>query len=352
MKGGMSDPSPVRPDHAPALGGARARRIRVETLAGDGLAGFADGPGRQARFHTPWGVVADPAGNVYVADSGNHRIRRIAPDGTVTTVAGCGEPGLVDGAADEAMFRWPRALARDAAGILYIADTTNHCIRKITRDGQVTTFSGAGVAGFLDGPRADARFNLPNGVAVAPDGALYVADAVNVRVRRVSPGGTVTTYAGEGVLGYADGCSQDARFTSPRAIAIDTAGILYVSDVGNSRVRKVNKAGTVFLLAGNGRGRCIDGPGPHASFREPCGLAVDADGNVYVADTDNHCLRLIGDDAMVDTLTGDGHALPDLVDGPGPAARFNTPTGLCLGPAGELYVADAKNHCIRRVVLG
>ncbi len=336
---------------APVLGGGRTHRAGVETYAGDGTEGFADGDARSAQFNLPWGLAADAAGNVYVADSGNHRIRKIAPDGTVSTLAGDGEAGHEDGPGETAQFHLPRGVAVDGAGNVYVADTANDRIRKITPQGVVTTLSGAGVRGFADGARAVARFALPNGIAVDAAGWVYVADAVNARVRKVSPGGTASTLAGEGVAGFADGPGADARFCSPRAVAVDAAGVVYVTDLGNSRVRKIAPDGQVFPLAGNGRGRHVDGPAPHASFREPCGLAVDAAGNLYVTDTDNHCIRLIDADRMVTTIAGDGQGVADFANGPGPAARFSTPTGVCIGPAGEVYVADTKNHCIRRIRL-
>ncbi|MDB5096769.1 MAG: hypothetical protein JWM80_1190 [Cyanobacteria bacterium RYN_339] len=337
---------------APALGGERAARVHVETFAGDGTEGFTDGESRSARFNLPWGLACDANGNLYVADSGNHCIRKITPEGLVTTLAGAGTAGHADGEGQAARFNYPRGVAVDAVGNVYVADTCNDRIRKITPQGVVTTLSGEGVRGFANGARAAARFNLPNGLAVDAAGWVYVADTANMQVRKVSPGGTVSTFAGEGVAGFADGPARDARFSSPRAVAIDAAGVLYVADVGNSRVRKVARDGHVFPLAGNGQGRLLDGPGPHTSFREPCGVAVDEEGAVYVADTDNHCIRLIGPDAMVETLTGDGRGVADYADGSAAAARFSTPTGLCIGPLGEVYVGDARNHCIRRILLG
>lgn len=348
----MSDRHPA-PD-APTLGGTHAPGPLVETVAGDGTSGFADGVGREARFNLPWGVAFDAAGHLYVADAANHRIRKIAPDGTVTTVAGDGTAGHVDGQAGQARLSHPRGVAFDGAGNLIVADTDNDRLRKIHLNlptHPVSTLSGAGVRGHQDGPREVARFALPNGIACDAAGHVYVADPETRRVRKVSPGGTASTLAGEGVMGFADAAAAEARFLSPRAVALDALGHVYVVEVGNCRVRKIAPDGRVTTYAGDGRGRWADGPALEASFREPCGVAVDAAGAVYVADTDNQCIRRIDLDGMVATIAGDGAGERDLVDGPGPAARFNTPTGMCFGPDGALYVADARNHCIRRIVL-
>lgn len=341
------------PAEAPALGGHRALLARVETLAGDGLEGFAEGVGPQARFYRPWDVAVDQAGHVFVADAGNHRIRQIAPDGSVSTLAGDGEGGFLDGPGAMARFRWPRALAVDRAGNVYVADTDNHRIRKIDRRDPahpvVSTFCGDGVRGSVDGARASARFDNPWGIAVDEDGFVYVSDAAGYRVRKLSPGGRASTIAGDGVAGYADGAAAEARLQSPRAVAVDALGNVYVADQGNSRIRRISRAGMVTTVAGDGRGRHVDGLGVAASFRDACGLAVDAFGVLFVADTDNHCIRRIDQDGKVETLAGDGRGEADYADGSGPLARFSSPRGLCVGPAGVVYVADTLNHCIRRL---
>lgn len=343
--------SPAPWEQAPALGGARALEVRVDTFAGDGVEGHADGPAAEARFRFPRGLAVDAAGTVYVADWENHRIRRITPDGTVSTLAGDGVAGFLDGPGTTARFNFPRDVAVDAAGHVYVADTDNNRIRKITPQGMVTTFSGEGTRGFADGPRGTARFYYPNGVAVDAMGVVYVADASNTRVRRVSPGGTVTTLAGDEVGGYADAIGTEARFNSPRAIAVGPGGWVYVADYGNSRIRAIAPQGMVITFAGDGRGRHADGKGARASFRDPQSLDVDADGHVYVADSSNHCIRRISPDGMVVTLAGDGRGEPDFVNGAGPDARFCMPRGIAVGPSGVVYVADTSNHCIRRITL-
>lgn len=343
--------APDEEDAAPALGGAYAAQGRVDTYAGDGIAGFVNGEAHQARFNHPWGVAVDAHGNLYVADSANHRIRKITPHGMVSSLAGDGTPGCVDGQGGGASFNHPRALALDPAGHLLVVDNGNDRIRKVSLQGHVTTHSGEGVRGFYDGARAYARFSLPNGIAVDAQGHAYVADTTNYRIRKLSPGGTASTLAGDGAAGHADGPGAEARFSSPRAVAVDAQGHVYVAEVGNCRIRKISPDGQVSTLAGNGRGKHADGQAHEASFKEPCGLVVDAKGRVYVADSDNQCIRLISPEGLVSTVAGDGKSPADFADGPALQARFSTPTGLCLAPGGLIYVADSKNHCIRRITL-
>jgi DNA-binding beta-propeller fold protein YncE len=342
-------------EEAPALGGVRALRTRVETIAGDGLEGYQDGPAAAARFRTPRGLDFDAAGNLYVVDTNNHRIRVITAEGQVKTVAGDGESGCVDGPGHTARFTYPRYLAVDRAGHVYVADTDNDRIRKITmtdpENPVVSTFSGEGVRGFADGPRGACRYHHPNGLAFDADGYLYVADASNRRIRKVSPGGTATTLAGGEIAGYADGPGHEARFNSPRGVAVDALGRIFVADYGNSRIRMLTPDGHVSTFAGDGRGAFADGQGVAASFRDPCDLDFDAAGNLYVVDCDNHCIRKIDPDANVTTIAGDGKGLADYADGPGHIARFSTPRALTVTPAGVVYVADLMNHCIRRITL-
>ena len=268
----------------------------VSTLAGSGafgFNGFADGTGTEAKFHYPSGVAVDSAGTVYVADYNNHRIRKISPSGVVSTLAGSGAFGFADGTGTEAKFDQPTGVAVDSAGNVYVADTWNSRIRKISPSGEVSTLAGSGAFGFADGTGTAAKFNYPFGVAVDSSGNVYVADMWNNRIRKITPSGVVSTLAGSGVFGFADGAGTAAKFNEPTGVAVDSAGNVYVADMGNNRIRKITPSGEVSTLAGSGAFGFADGTGTEAKFHYPFGVAVDSSSNVYVADRENHRIRKI-----------------------------------------------------------
>jgi sugar lactone lactonase YvrE len=316
------------------------RRL-VTTLAGSDL-GFVDGTGAAARFNGPFGVAVDAAGNLYVADAGNHRIRKISPAGAVSTLAGSTQ-GFADGVGTAAQFNFPRGVAVDAAGTVYVADNANHRIRKITPAGAVTTLAGS-TNGFADGTGAAARFNSPSGVAVDAAGNVYVADLNNHRIRKISPAGAVTTLAGS-TQGFADGVGTAAQFNGPLGVVVDAAGNVYVADNANHRIRKITPAGAVTTLAGSTNG-FADGTGAAARFNGPSGVAVDAAGNLYVADAGNHRIRKISPAGAVSTLAG---STQGFAGGVGTAAQFSFPRGVAVDAAGTVYVADNANHRIRKI---
>lgn len=272
-----------------------------------GIPGSADGVGSAARFRYPGGLAFDPAGNLLVADTGNDTLRRIAPDGTVTTLAGAaGVPGSTDAVGSAARFNAPIGLAVDASGIAYIGDSGNHTLRRMAVDGTVTTYAGlAGKPGFLNGTASTAQFNQPNGVALAPDGTLYVADYGNSCIRAVSPAGGVTTLAGQpGTHGAADGSSTQATFYWPVGLAVDASGNVWVADTYNHTLRKIVTGGTVSTVAGNGgTPGNLDGTGSAARFNQPCGVTVTASGDLVVTDTGNHFLRRVTAAGVVTTFT-------------------------------------------------
>jgi serine/threonine-protein kinase len=274
----------------------------VSTYAGSGKVGYADGPAATALFSTPTGIAIDKSGNVYIADSVTAdphplRVRVVTPAGVVSTLAGGSEAGYTDGPGDKAFFRTPANLAVDVAGNVYVADTNNHRIRLIHPGGTVGTLAGqlkpGMVSGYADGPAAEAKFNSPRSVAVDGAGNVYVVDTGNQRIRAISPAGQVTTLAGGSQPGYKDGQGSEARFSYPSDLAVDAAGNLYVADTANHCIRKITPDGTVTTLAGTGTAGYADGPLAEAQFRAPEGIAVDGAGNVYVADTGNQRIREI-----------------------------------------------------------
>ena len=271
----------------------------VTTLAGAaGRKGDTDGTAGQALFAYPYGVAVDGSGHLYVCDSGNNTIRVVTTAGVVTTLAGSGgvPAGSADGAGGAARFNSPASVAVDGAGNVYVADSGNSTIRKIAPSGAVTTLAGAaGSAGSSDGLGAAARFNTPEGVAVDAAGNVYVADTRNDTVRKITPGGQVTTLAGAaGQTGSGDGAGGSARFNGPYAVAVDGSGNVFVSDFFNATIRKVDPSGTVSTVAGTaGALGFSDGTGAAARFNQPYALALDGAGDVFVADTYNRAVREI-----------------------------------------------------------
>ncbi|MGH8024448.1 MAG: protein kinase domain-containing protein [Limisphaerales bacterium] len=318
----------------------------IVTFAGQpGTKGYADGPGRQALFRLPNNLAVDNAGNVYVADTANDVIRKITPSGLVTTIAGVAHSrGSADGPSRSARFWAPFGLALDAAGNIYVADTGNNTIRKITPAGIVSTIAGAaGQAGNQDGIASAARFRNPWGVAVDNIGNVYVADMSNDTIRKITPAGRVYTFAGQaGMSGNADGFGSGARFNNPFAVAVDGAGNVYVSDTANNAIRKITVSRVVTTLAGlPGYAGNTDGNGSDARFWSPQGLTVDSAGNIYVADAANDAIRKITPMGVVTTL-------PLSMD---KSSALNGPGGIAVDARGNLYVADTDNHCIRRIVV-
>ncbi|HEV3469759.1 MAG TPA: NHL repeat-containing protein [Pyrinomonadaceae bacterium] len=322
-------------------------RARVGTLAGDGSPGAEDGEPLRARFREPFGVAADEEGNVYVADAGEgNRVRKISPEGRVTTLAG-GREGFADGAGAAASFDTPSALALDGEGNIYVADTGNNRVRKVTKDGQVSTVAGSGEAGYADGPAASAQFNAPVGVAVDGEGNVYVADTYNDRVRLVTKDGQVRTLAGAGRPGLADGDALTAAlFDTPCAVAVDREGNVYVADTGNNRLRRLTKDGQVTTLhVAPQNAAAQEGP-PVGEVSRPAGLAVTHDGFLYVTELDRGRVLQVAPDLTARVIAGRGSGF---ADGAGDAARFNQPAGLALTHDGALLVADTANYLVRKI---
>lgn len=444
------------------------------TFAGVSSIGSQDGIGANARFYSPQDAAVDSAGNVFVTDEGNHTIRKISPAGIVTTFAGlAGEPGSADGTGDAARFDSPQGITIDSSDNLYVADTGNHTIRKITPAGVVTTFAGlARVAGNVDGAAPSARFHRPRGIATDPSNNLFVTDASNRAVRHITPGGVVSTLArnlhfpetddlsalvpltfgavaadaagnvyvstylfsltdtddtdfwrnsrtvyagrvqriapdgtvnplfdtlitryfdgrvdhsgvgslewdptgslvmsigwrirrynpvtrdavtlaGDGTVGAADGPASAAKFSSTFSLALGRDGTVHIADSGNNVVRRLsnNTVSTVAGLALESATNNLDGTGAAARFAAPAGLAIDASGNLYLADPATHCIRQITPAGVVTTFAGSpGSWGTD--NGTGANARFNRPSAVAIDQAGNLFVADTGNHTIRKI---
>jgi sugar lactone lactonase YvrE len=337
------------PPLAPIIsGGAISANMpcTVSTLAGSTTSGSSDGTGIVAMFNNPLGVAIDAAGNVYVADTDNHKIRKITPEGEVTTLAGNGSAGSSNGNGTEARFRDPSGVALDASGNVYVADSGNNMIRKITPEGVVTTLAG-GSAGSSDGPGTEAKFSHPEGIAVDASGNVYVADSWNHRIRKITPSGVVSTLAGSRISGSSDGNGIAASFNFPSGVAVDASGNVYVAEGHNQIIRKITPSGGVTTLAGGGSSGSSDGIGTAARFKGPTGVAVDASGNVYVADYGNNKIRKITPSREVTTLAGTGNSGSS--NGLGTVATFYHPSGVAVDALGNVYVAGSGNNMIRKI---
>jgi len=302
----------------------------VSTFAGSGALGSADGAGTVATFWYPTSVAVDANSNVYVGQFGSTKIRKISPTSVVSTIADGGFFGL--------------GVAVDANGTVYVADTFNNKIRKITAAGVVSTLAGTGAQGSADGAGAAATFNFPYRVAVDANGTVHVADTNNRKIRKITAG-VVSTLAGTGAQGSADGAGDAATFSSPFGIAVDANGTVYVMDA--NKIRKITGAGVVSTLAGTGAQGSADGAGAAASFSNPSSIAVDANGNVYVADWGNNKIRKITAAGVVSTIAGTGTA--GSADGVGAAATFDSPSGVAVDANGNIFVAEYFNNKIRKL---
>ena len=338
----------------------RVRRIGanglVSTVAGTGTAGF-NGESDTAtaiQLSFPRDVAVGPNGNVFVADTNNVRIRQVTQQGRLATIAGSGLFGFQgdDGAATRAALAGPRGVAVDVTGNIYIADTLNHRIRKITPDGTITTLAGGNTAGFSgDGGQATfAQLNLPTSVAVDRFGNVYFADTGNHRVRRISAG-RITTIAGTGASGFSgdNGAATLARVNAPESVAVDAAGNVYIADTENHRVRRVNPQGVITTVAGSDPGAGDNGPALAARLFQPSGVVTDAAGNVYIADMANHRVRRVTPQGRIETVAGNGAGGYSGDGNLATLAQLNGPNGLALDRAGSLYIADTGNHVVRRV---
>ncbi len=330
------------------VGGACLADVNtVVTVAGAAASGYVDGAGKDARFNAAFGLALSKNGGTYVSDAGGNRIRAVAADGTTSTLAGTGVAGFLDGAASTAQFNNPTRLALDGQGALLIADSLNNRIRKLSGT-TVSTIAGSGTTGFLDGAPASAQFSSPFGLVYSA-GVIYVADSGNHRIRAIAPNGTVSTLAGSGTDGYADGTLATASFSSPRGLCQASNGTLYVVDTYGNNIRRI-ASGQVTTLAGGGPA-ADDGIGLAAGFDQPRDCTVDPSGNIYVTDTYNNRLRRITPEGVVTTIAGTtigGGSFLTGTDGSALASVLAYPAVPAWGPGGTIWFAD--NNAIRKFI--
>ena len=346
-----------------ALGAAGGGTIT--TIAGNGTVGFSgdNGAATRAQLSTPTGLAVDGAGNVYIADTANNRVRRVTRGGTITTYAGSGNALGDNGPATSAALRSPTGLALDGQGNLYIAEYNGARVRKVSPAGTISTVAGTGSPGRTGdgGPATSARLYLPRGVAVDAQGNLYISDDQLSTVRKVSTGGTITTFAGTGTPGFAGdrGAATEAQLRYPEGIALDAQGNVYIADRGNGRVRKVSPAGKITTIAGGGASLDDGAAATSASLSNPEGVAVDALGSIYVADWGHYRVRKISG-GKITTYAGTGAPAcgalaigPTIGDGgPATSAPVCQPWGLALDGQGNLYVSEQARSRVRRVSPG
>ena len=320
----------------------------VSNFAGSATVGSANGQGENASFNNPNGIDTDADGNIYVCDSYNHSIRKITPSGMVSTFSGSGTPGYLDGVASVAQFNQPANISVDNVGIAYITDYNT--VKKITTDGSVSTIAGSLEPGFVDNVLGqEARFNFPAGVAKDEDGNLFIADFSNNRIRKIISFGVVSTYAGSDVYGFNNGSLSEATFYYPFSLTFDGSGNLYVGDLANSSLRKITPQGIVSTFAGNGQFGDMDGHGMEVQLGEISGITLDAFGNIYMVDFSFNKIKKVTPDGTVSTIAGNGSA-GDVI-GNGNQAEFDGLFGIAIDTNGNLYVSDRYNNKIKKITV-
>ena len=349
---------------AAAAGAQTSHDWRIDTFAGS--RDLRDnGPATAAWLRSPSGVAVDGAGNLFIADTDNHRIRKVDSAGVITTVAGTGRSGFGGdgGPAVNAMLGVPEGVAADGAGNLFIADSYNNRIRKVDASGTITTIAGSGATGFAlgrfggdGGPATEAWLRSPFAVAVDGAGNVFIADLANDRIRKVDAAGVITTVAGTGEEGFSGdgGPAIQAALDNPFGVAVDGAGNLFITDRGNDRIRKVDAAGVITTVAGTGRGGFggfsgDGGPATAAQLRGPAGVAVDGAGNLFIADLANHRIRKVDSAGVITTVAGTEERGDGGDGGPAAAAWLRSPSAVAVDGTGNLFIADTDNHRIRKV---
>jgi len=320
------------------------KKAIVSTFAGDGTAAYLDGPLLSARFLTPIDIAISASGILYVADYNGRRIRKIT-GGQVSVLAGDGNFGTRNGAGDTAEFVDPYRIEVDAGGNVYEMDQADSRVRRIAPDGVVSTYAGSEVSGFKDGDVSVALFSVGmGGIAMGAQGSVYIDDTNNGRIRKISAAGQVSTFAGRETKGFLDGDTSIAKFLNPNAILFDQQGNMYVADNGNYCIRKITTGGMVTRFTGAGTRGMADGAAGAAEFQYIYDMVIDKDGNLFLSDGDR--IRKVNPAGEVSTIAG---STTGYADGDGPAAQFNYPAGLAIDAEGNLYVADAMNNRVRKI---
>jgi sugar lactone lactonase YvrE len=331
----------------------------IETVAGNGTGGYSSDGGMAdtTELNNPWGVAVDKFGNVYIADYSNNRIRKINTAGIISTVAGNGNAGYSadGGMADTTELNNPTGVAVDSSGNVYIADLNNHRIRKINTGGIISTIAGTGTAGFSgDGGQATfAKFNYPGGVTVDKRGNIYVCDLQNKRIRKINASGVISTIAGNGTAGYnGDGIqATSASLQYPQQVAVDDTGNVYIADEFNQRIRKVDTNGIITTVAGTGTsGYSGDGgQATSAKLNYPYGVAVDKYGSLYIADNYNQVIRKVNAGGIISRIAGNAVGGYSGDGGPALAAQINSPHGIAVDILGNVYIGDYYNNRVRKL---
>ena len=331
----------------------------ITTVAGNGSGSYSGdgGPATSAELYNPLAVALDASGNLYIAEYSNNRVRKVSPSGIITTVAGNGTQGYSgdNGPAASAELYHPFGVALDASGNLYIADWGNDRIRMVSPSGIITTVAGNGTPGYSgdNGPATGAELNYPTAVALDASGNIYIADVYNSLIRMVSPGGIITTVAGKGSQGYSgdNGPATGAELDYPSGLALDASGNLYIADEVNNRIRMVSPSGIIITVAGNGtQGYSGDnGPATSAELNSPTAVALDAFGNLYITDNANNRIRMVSPSGIITTVAGNGTQGYSGDNGPATGAELSGANGVALDASGNLYFADEYTNRIREV---
>lgn len=328
---------------------------QITTVAGTGVAGFSgDGESaKEAQFDNPYDLAFDGVRNLYITDVSNQRVRRIDISGIIITVAGSGPPGFSGdgGPATQAELFNPCGLALDAAGNLYIADTNNNRIRRVDSSDIIMTVAGTGPPGFSGdgGSATQAQLNHPQHVAVDREGNIYVSDSFNKRVRKIGSSGTITTVAGGGTGQEEGRPATEVELTDPEGLAVDDAGNLYIAD--DNRVWRVDRAGLITTVAGGGLSLEDRIPATQAALGRLDDIAVNGKGNLYIALPGQNRVRRVDSSGIIETVAGSGEGGFSGDGGPASLGRLNFPEGIAVDTAGNLYIADTLNHRIRKVIL-